>query len=438
MASANASLSLFKKSKINEEGDQPTAFHSPNDGMEPIPEYDCESENLDKLTELSRSITSQKMLRPLPGVTRSDFSSDWRKPDPVTKFIPNEIMPKFGPMSVLHKTPILTGPNEQKVKALTDLTGYGLTITARQRTYGPPPGWTGPKPGNECQVFFGKMPKQIFEDKLVPLFGKAGQIYEMRIMMEGAPSVISRGFGFVLYTSEKHAKAAEKLLNGYEILHNYFITVALSPPIRRLYICKIPKALPDGVVQKELREKLENVVSVEYKPSKGVCFVTFTDHLSAAQAKKSIHNNTIRLFRVKVTVDFADQIPEPTEQTMSEVKAVYVTGFKAWINQQDLEREFASCGQIERAKMCGTYAFIHFTERSAAERAIRKYNGQRDQHLGGGLLKVSLAYPQLSPEQKEEARIRREKRLENQRKESISRIIPALSSGLPREISPTE
>ena len=45
------------------------------------------------------------------------------------------------------------GPDEEKIKAILDRTGYSLDVTTGQRKYGgPPPGWEGASPGNGCEV----------------------------------------------------------------------------------------------------------------------------------------------------------------------------------------------------------------------------------------------------------------------------------------------
>ena len=45
------------------------------------------------------------------------------------------------------------GPDEEKIKALLERTGFTLDITTGQRKYGgPPPGWTGSPPGTGTEV----------------------------------------------------------------------------------------------------------------------------------------------------------------------------------------------------------------------------------------------------------------------------------------------
>ena len=48
------------------------------------------------------------------------------------------------------------------------------------------------------KVFVGRIPRDVFEDELVPLFEVIGPIYEMRLMMTFGGE--NRGFCFVNYT----------------------------------------------------------------------------------------------------------------------------------------------------------------------------------------------------------------------------------------------
>ena len=114
----------------------------------------------------------------------------------------------------------MNGPNEEKINELLKKTGYSLTITTHQRLYGgPPPNWTGPAPGPGCQVFVGRIPKQLFEDTLVPIFSACGEIWSMRLMMEGS-TPLSRGYGFVVYTNQDGAKDAQSKVSSKIFLNS--------------------------------------------------------------------------------------------------------------------------------------------------------------------------------------------------------------------------
>ena len=77
------------------------------------------------------------------------------------------------------------GPDEEKIKvilfqAILDRTWYRLDVTTGQRKYGAPPGCEGPAPGRGYEVYCGNIPKNLYEDELIPLFEKCGKIWDLR------------------------------------------------------------------------------------------------------------------------------------------------------------------------------------------------------------------------------------------------------------------
>lgn len=77
-----------------------------------------------------------------------------------------------------------------------------------QRKYGgPPPGWEGPSPGSGCEVFCGKIPKDMYEDELIPLFEACGTIWDLRLMMDPMTGT-NRGYAFVTFTTREAAQLA--------------------------------------------------------------------------------------------------------------------------------------------------------------------------------------------------------------------------------------
>ena len=67
------------------------------------------------------------------------------------------------------------------------------------------------------QVFVGKIPRDVYEDELVPLFSRHGRIYEMRLMMDFNGN--NRGYAFVVFSTKKEAQNAVRMLNNYEVLY---------------------------------------------------------------------------------------------------------------------------------------------------------------------------------------------------------------------------
>ena len=78
----------------------------------------------------------------------------------------------------------VVGPESEAIEQLVRRTGYPLKQENGQRRYGPPPDWNdAPAPGRGCEVFVGKLPRDCFEDELVPVFERFGRIYEVRMYL---------------------------------------------------------------------------------------------------------------------------------------------------------------------------------------------------------------------------------------------------------------
>lgn len=84
-----------------------------------------------------------------------------------------------------------------------------------QRKYGgPPPGWDGSTPGSGCEVFCGKIPKDMYEDELIPLFEQCGAIWDLRLMMDPMTGT-NRGYAFVTFTARDAAHSAVQKVSGF-------------------------------------------------------------------------------------------------------------------------------------------------------------------------------------------------------------------------------
>lgn len=62
------------------------------------------------------------------------------------------------------------------------------------------------------QIFVGKIPRDLFEDELVPLFEKAGPIWDLRLMMDPLTG-LNRGYAFVTFCTKEAAQEAVKLVS---------------------------------------------------------------------------------------------------------------------------------------------------------------------------------------------------------------------------------
>lgn len=279
---------------------------------------------------------------------------------------------------------IVSGPNQKSTdERLLDLTNEsGMSIVQRngQRIYGgPPPGWKGPAPEKGCEIFCGKVPRDCFEDELVPIFTKVGEIYELRLMMDFSGS--NRGFCFVRYTDREHAKRAVKELNNFEIRPNKFLGILHSVDNRKLWVSGIPRNLTSDQIMAEMQKLTDGVRDVilyssqtDKSRTRGYAFVEYESHRAAALARRKLVPQKFYLGGQEIEkVDWAEPENEIDEEVMQKVKVLFVRNLMSITTEEQIRSVFESLidgcdgGAVERVKKSKDYAFVHFSTREAAE-----------------------------------------------------------------------
>ncbi|XP_011616481.1 probable RNA-binding protein 46 isoform X2 [Takifugu rubripes] len=288
-----------------------------------------------------------------------------------------------------------------EVVALLDLmekTGYSMVQENGQRKYGgPPPGWEGPPPPRGCEVFVGKIPRDMYEDELVPLFERAGKLYEFRLMMEFTGE--NRGYAFVMYTNKEAAQRAIQMLDNYKVRPGKFIGVCVSLDNCRLFIGSIPKEKTKDEVMAEMKKVTDGVVDVIMYPSstdksrnRGFAFVEYKSHKAAAMARRKLIPGTFQLWGQSIQVDWAEPEKDVEEEVMQRVRVIYVRNLMLSTTEETLFQEFSHFkpGSVERVKKLTDYAFVHYYCREDALAALAIMNGVQ---IDGATIEVMLAKP---------------------------------------------
>ncbi|XP_076372719.1 heterogeneous nuclear ribonucleoprotein R-like isoform X2 [Tachypleus tridentatus] len=307
------------------------------------------------------------------------------------------------------------GPDEDKIKAILDRTGYTLDVTTGQRKYGgPPPDWDGPPPGSGCEIFVGKIPKDFFEDELILLFEKCGKIWDLRLMMDPL-SGQNRGYAFITFCNKEGAHNAVKELDNYEIRKGKFIGVTISINNNRLFVGNIPKNRGKDELFEEFTKHAPGLTEViiysspdDKKKNRGFCFLEYDSHKAASLAKRRFSTGRIKVWGCDIIVDWADPQEEPDENTMKKVKVLYSRNLTATVTEEKLKELFEGYGRVERVKKIKDYAFIHFEDRECAIRAMDALNGK---DVDGAAIEISLAKPPSDKKKKEEVLRNRERRM---------------------------
>ncbi|KAF5287760.1 hypothetical protein FQA39_LY15696 [Lamprigera yunnana] len=235
-----------------------------------------------------------------------------------------------------------------------------------------------PAPQRGTEVFIGKIPRNVFEDDLFPLFEGMGRIYQLRVMLDF--SDLNRGFAFVKYTTPEEANRAVEVLNRYEIRSNRYIEVCKSVDNCRLYLGGLPTNVTREEIFHELSKFAEDVVDVIMYPSsvegqinRGYVFVEFSNHRMAAVARRTFGSG-IQLWRTVITVDWADPIPEVAPDVIKQVTKLYIRKLPIDMDEKllmKLLKHFLSYTTMKVHKR-NDYAFVHFVDHLSAEWALEK------------------------------------------------------------------
>ncbi|XP_072018114.1 probable RNA-binding protein 46 isoform X2 [Amphiura filiformis] len=288
--------------------------------------------------------------------------------------------------------------NEAALLALMESTQYNIVQENGQRKFGgPPPNWEGQIPSRGCEVFVGKIPRDLYEDELVPAFMKVGKIYELRLMMDFSGN--NRGYAFVMYTNKEDAKKAVRMMNNYEIRKGRYLGVCPSVDNCRLFVGGIPKNKKRDEILAEIRKVTEQVVDVIVYPSatdktknRGFAFVEYENHRAAAMARRKLIPGRIQLWGHQIMVDWAEPEQDVDEDVMKTVKILYVRNLMLNTTEETILKEFNKLKDesVERVKKLRDFAFVHFFTRDDAVNAMQQMNGAS---IEGSVIEVVFAKP---------------------------------------------
>lgn len=173
-----------------------------------------------------------------------------------------------------------------------------------------------------AEIFLGRLPRDCYEDELMPMLETVGRLIELRLMLDFSGS--TRGYAFALFENSKIARSACAKLDGYEIRHGHRIGVVKSVDNCRLFFGGVPKNKCKEEFMQELNKILEGIIDIYLYPSahdktlnRGFIFVEFKDHRAAAMARRKLIPGRVMLWDHEIAVDWAD--PEPGDPIDEEV-----------------------------------------------------------------------------------------------------------------------
>ncbi|XP_061436974.1 probable RNA-binding protein 46 [Lethenteron reissneri] len=189
-------------------------------------------------------------------------------------------------------------------------TGYNIVQENGQRKLGPPPDWQGPPPARGCEVFLARIPRDLYEDELVPVLEAVGRLYQLRLMMTYHGE--NRGYAFATFATRSQAADAVRRLHKSEIRPGQRIAVHVSVDNRRLFLAGLPKVRTRAEVMAAMSDVTEGVVDVQMRfcrhdrsHSRGFAFVEYESHRAACMARRVLLPYSFRLWGRDIHVDWA-------------------------------------------------------------------------------------------------------------------------------------
>lgn len=154
-----------------------------------------------------------------------------------------------------------------------------------------PPGWVGSPPPPGSEVFIGRLPQDVYEHQLIPLFQRVGRLYEFRLMMTF--SGLNRGFAYARYSSRRGAQAAIAALHNHPLRPSCPLLVCLSTEKCELSVDGLPPALTRGALLLAVQPLGPGLQEALLLPSPGseptqMALLKFSSHRAAAMAKKAL------------------------------------------------------------------------------------------------------------------------------------------------------
>ncbi|KAI7801607.1 dead end protein 1 [Triplophysa rosa] len=211
-------------------------------------------------------------------------------------------------------------------------TSITLTQVNGQRKYGGPPlGWCAPAPGPGCEVFISQIPRDVYEDRLIPLFQSVGTLYEFRLMMNFSGQ--NRGFAYAKYGNQVMALTAVMTLNQYRLAEGARLTVRRSTEKRELRLGDLPANVIEPELLMVLRMFSEGVDDVMLKVGgpKGrevVAIVQYSSHYAASMAKKILVQAFKKQYGICITIRWLSTKSKHVEEAKPENGPLTQPGLK--------------------------------------------------------------------------------------------------------------
>ncbi|GIL72888.1 hypothetical protein Vretifemale_3170 [Volvox reticuliferus] len=268
------------------------------------------------------------------------------------------------------------------------------------------------QPPHGTEVFISKIPREASDSQLKAFCEMAGEVYAMRVPKD-RESNTNKGYCFCVFKNREAAEKAMTILEGREVKDFPGRRVNVVPSIvkNKLYIGQMPRDITreelDVLLKAEVvgLEKIELMMDKETNQARGFGFIAFYNNAAATMALRKLSRPEFRLRGHQVQVMWAD--PKRDEIGTEKVKSIYVGNLPEHYTENDLRSIFTQYGTIDRVTLLympddvsklRNYAFITYTDRSSAVRAVSEAENNKKHTMADKELLVHMAKPHTQRE----------------------------------------
>ncbi|XP_024984667.1 nucleolin-like isoform X1 [Cynara cardunculus var. scolymus] len=257
------------------------------------------------------------------------------------------------------------------------------------------------------KIFIHGLDKETKEEDIRKVFEEVGEVVEVKIITN-LKTGKSRGFGFIRYASEGHAKLALMKYHNVEICGRPCRTAAVEGS-GTILLNNIDKKWKSeyvlALLQKIGIEKIDEV-SVVADPentelNRGFAFLELQTKRDAQIAYSKLQNKNVFGKHSKIKVEWAELLADPVEEEMHHIKSVYAEHIPSSWDEEEVKDHFRIFGEIEsialsknlRSTKRSDFAFINYKTCEAALSCIETFTSKQSTNDDGSKagVKVSLA-----------------------------------------------
>ncbi|TVU41891.1 hypothetical protein EJB05_15449, partial [Eragrostis curvula] len=262
------------------------------------------------------------------------------------------------------------------------------------------------------EVFVGGLDKNAKEADVRAAMAMAGEVAEVRMVMDHARVQKNKGFCFVRYREAEQARKAIEEFGHVKICTSLCRIAAIgrNESNDKIFLGNIDKTWKKQDIM-ELLQKIgiENINTVILKDdcnkpgyNRGYAHLELESTKDAQMAYKKLSRKGVFGRSLNITVAWAEPSTDPDDKEMQKVKSVFAEGIPDSWGRAKVAEIFKRYGKVQhvvlpcdmRSATSNDIAYIHYATREAAILCIESFDGQELTETDSKVnIKVSLARP---------------------------------------------